>query len=174
MRKRRAQTPVRAVAVRPARYYVYTRARVYAYMPLGPPNNYLLYIRFMHLRTLTDYFNEGNFGRMGERERDEAEQDRRTLCLRVLHTLHALETSIGTNAWLRPIIMRSHASQPRIPHRFLYRLYCSRNLSLAHIFARISIDRRRRSRGHFRIYIVFQVGHRQGLLVTHVDRVDCY
>lgn len=43
----------------------YTRARAYAYMPLGPPNNYSLYIRFMHLRALTDYFNEGNFGRTG-------------------------------------------------------------------------------------------------------------
>jgi len=41
-------------------------------MPLGPPNNYSLYIRFMHLGALTDYFNEGNFDWTEERQRDKA------------------------------------------------------------------------------------------------------
>ena len=43
-------------------------------------------------------------------------------------------TNEGTNAWLRLIIMRSHASQPGVPHRFLHRhLYCTCDLSLARI-----------------------------------------
>lgn len=45
-----------------ARDITYTRAHAHAYILLGPPNNYSLYIRFMHLGALTDYFNEGNFG----------------------------------------------------------------------------------------------------------------
>lgn len=49
-------------ALRAARDITYTRAHAHAYIPLGPPNNYSLYIRFMHLGALTDYFNEGNFG----------------------------------------------------------------------------------------------------------------
>lgn len=38
----------------------YTRAKARAYISLGPPNNYSLYVRFMHLGALTDCFNEGN------------------------------------------------------------------------------------------------------------------
>jgi len=75
-------------------------------MPLGPPNNYSLYIRFMHLRALTDYFNKGNFGWTGKREggggrERERERERESkfgehyAC--AYYTLHGLETSIGMN-----------------------------------------------------------------------------
>lgn len=41
---------------------LHTHVHTHAYILLGPPNNYSLYTRFMHLGALTDYFNEGNFG----------------------------------------------------------------------------------------------------------------
>lgn len=81
---RRVQTP--PCAVRAARDITYTPTHAHAYIPLGPPNNYSLYIRFMHLGALTDYFNEGNLD-----ERDK-ERSKFGEC----HVLHALETSIGT------------------------------------------------------------------------------
>lgn len=83
-------------AVRAARDITYTRAHAHAYIPLGPPNNYSLYIRFMHLGALTDYFNEGNLGWTRERERDK-ERSKFGEC----HVLHALETSIGTYERMR-------------------------------------------------------------------------
>lgn len=126
MRKRRAQTPVHGWQYAPLDI-TYTRAHAYAYIPLGPPNNYSLYIRFMHLRALTDYFNEGNFSQAkyrGEKGRGEGSEGmlNKHHVRRISYSEHVvhsrdIDRNERTNhdARLRPIIMRSHANQPGIP-----------------------------------------------------------
>lgn len=143
-----------------ARNITYTRAHAHAYIPLGPPNNYSLYTRFMHLRALTDYFNEGNLGYPREKDK---ERNKLGEC----HVLHAFETSIGTNertnGYVRLLCVVTQISWESTS----IAVYTAvpRDLSLVHTvrtFARISIswsiDRRWNRRRYFP-RIGFQVGH---------------